>query len=296
MLEANLDQFVSELDVAIQAHLEWSRRVLRCAVLRTSPGDDVMKNEAHTLSLFGRWFTQNRADFEELNADRTRLLESEHQAMHDAIRAICSCVLEGKPGEADDLDMFQTAQRLLIDHLAYFKTLAITRSSQKDALTGLPLRHRMGEDFDLLTKHSQRHGSMQVVMMVDVDHFKAINDRHGHGGGDIVLQHLAATLKRVLRANDLIYRYGGEEFLLLMGLSAMEDAEKVAAQRVLDAVRALSVTLPNDVIVHPTVTIGIALVGEDESLAKVIQRADAALYTGKASGRNRYVVAAKHLM
>lgn len=203
--------------------------------------------------------------------------------MHDVIRAICSRVLEGKLGETADLDIFETTQTQLSDHLAYFKTLAITQSSQVDALTGLPLHHHMEQDFGLLTKHSRRHSSVLVVMMMDVDHFKAVNDQHGHAGGVDVLQHLAATLRRTLRDNNLVYRYGGEELLLLMELAAAEDAE-VAAERVLEAVRALSVA--------STVTIGIALAAEGENLVSVIQCADTSMYYGKASGRNCYVVAA----
>ncbi|OYY95434.1 MAG: hypothetical protein B7Y41_02720 [Hydrogenophilales bacterium 28-61-23] len=291
MHEIALEQFVSELDAGMQSHLEWSRKVLRCAVLRTSPGDDVLKTEAHELCCFGRWFVQQRANFEALDASRTRSLATEHQVMHDAIRAICSRVMEGKPGEIEDLDRFETTQRRLVDLLAYFKTLAVSLSSQIDPLTELPLRHRMEQDFDLLTKHIRHRGSVQLVMMADIDHFKAVNDRYGHAGGDIVLKNLAATLKRVIRDDDLVYRYGGEEFLLLMELSATNHAEEHAAQRVLDAVRALSVVLPDGASVRPTVTIGVALAGEHESLESAIQRADAALYMGKASGRNRYVVA-----
>ncbi|HQT27196.1 MAG TPA: hypothetical protein PLK99_11495 [Burkholderiales bacterium] len=91
--------FVTELDAAVQAHLEWTRRVLRCAVLRTSPGNDVMKPEAHTLCRFGRWLSQNRAIFDSLDVQKTIAIEVAHKSMHDAIRDICSKVLEGIPGE-----------------------------------------------------------------------------------------------------------------------------------------------------------------------------------------------------
>lgn len=295
MPEFVLEQFASELDAATQAHLEWSRRMLRCAVLRTSPGNDALSDEAHTLCHFGCWLTQHQANFEVLDADRTLDMATAHQDMHDAARAICKRVLEGQPGQAADLDKFESAQRQLIDHLAYFKTLIVSQYSQIDALTGLPLRHRMNQDFDLLNKHIRRRGSLQMVMMLDIDHFKSINDRHGHPGGDAVLQHLAVTLKQVLRTDDLVYRYGGEEFLLLMELKTEEQAvipaAEHAAQRILDAVRAMSVTLPNAAIVRPTVTIGVALTAPEEGLSSVIHRADTALYQGKAAGRDRYVLA-----
>jgi diguanylate cyclase len=293
MLEITLEQFVTELDAAMQSHLEWTRKVLRCAVLRSSPGDDVLNPEAHSRCCFGRWFTAHRGDFEALDASRAAALETEHQAMHDAIRAICSHVLAGMPGESKDLDRFETAQRKLVDLIAYFKTLAVSRSSQIDPLTGLPLRHRMEQDFDLLTKHIHRRGTVQSVMLADVDHFKAVNDSYGHAGGDLVLRNLAMTLKRVIRDDDLVYRYGGEEFLLLMELPATGHTEELAAQRVLEAVRELSVDLPDGRQVHPTLTIGVALAGAHESLESTIRRADVALYKGKASGRNCYVIAEK---
>jgi diguanylate cyclase (GGDEF)-like protein len=285
MTTTNIEQFAAGLDAAIQAHMEWSRRVLRCVVLRTSPGDDMLKDRAHTLCHFGRWFALNRAPFEELDKERTQSMEAIHQAMHDAIRAICSCVLEGKTAKAADLDVFETMQHKFIEHLSYFKTLAITRRAQIDALTGLPLRHRMEQDFALLTRLRQHHDSLQV-MLIDVDHFKVINDQHGHAGGDQVLRQLVVALRRTLRDGDLIYRYGGDEFLALMKSSAPE----VAAKRALEAVRALSVRLPTKKIVHPTVTIGVAPYAEGESLTKMIRSADAALYTAKSLGRNCYAV------
>jgi diguanylate cyclase (GGDEF)-like protein len=291
MSRFDLENFVAELDVATQAHLEWTRRVLRCAVLHDSPGDDVLKAESHTLCRFGIWFQRQRTHFEMFDPNRTDSLEVEHQRMHGAIRRICGRIMAGEPGLAGDLDEFEATQRHLVDQLAYFKTLAVSQSSQVDALTGLPLRHRMEQDFDLLTKHLRRRGSAQMVMLSDVDHFKSINDQYGHAGGDAVLQQLAVTLKRVLRADDLVYRYGGEEFLMLMELPVAERAEELAAERVLEAVRAMSVVLPNGQMVNLTVTVGVALAAAEEKLSSVIQRADAAMYRGKSAGRNRYVIA-----
>lgn len=291
MLGMDLENFVTELDAAMQAHLEWTRKVLRCAVLQASPGEDVLNSEAHHVCQFGRWFLSHRAQFEALDAGRAHVLENEHQAMHDAIRSICRAVLEGKPGTTEDLDRFEAAQHHLVDNLAYFKTSAVSRSSQIDPLTGLPLRHRMEQDFDLLNKHIRRHGTVQAVMLVDVDHFKTVNDTFGHAAGDAVLRSLAACLRSAIRDDDLVYRYGGEEFLLLMELPARDHFEELAAQRLLDAVRNLAVDLQAGKKVSPTVTIGVALAKEDESMDSTIRRADEALYRGKLSGRDRYVLA-----
>jgi len=275
----------------MQAHHEWSRRVLRCAVLRTSPGDDVLREDAHALCEFGHWFAANRSQFDELDAERAVDLERNHVQMHAAIRNICRAILDGRPGNAEDLDTFELTQRPLIENLAHFKTLAVSKRSHIDILTGLPLRHDMEHDFDLMMKRNQRRGTALLIMMVDVDHFKRCNDEHGHAAGDIVLQRLAVALKFSLRDEDFVFRFGGEEFVLLLEVKKVANAAGNAAQRVLDIVRALSIELPNGATVRPTVTIGVAQATEKESLDSVVQRADSAMYAGKKSGRNRCVIA-----
>lgn len=293
MREIDFEQFVAELDAAMQAHLEWTRQVLRCAVLRTSPGDDILDSGSYQRCHFGRWFAAHREDFAVLDATRIESLETAHQAMHAAIGAICERVLTGLPGESTQLDRFEADQHELVEVLAHYKTLAVGQSSQIDPLTRLPLRHRMEQDFDLLARHVRRRGNAQLLLMIDVDHFKAVNDRHGHAGGDAVLQAIAATLRQAVRENDLVYRYGGEEFLLLMDVSSSSQAEDLTAQRVLKSLRLLAITLADGAVVRPTATIGVARAGEGETLAQAIQRADQALYRGKAAGRDRYVVAGR---
>ena len=285
----NHQLFVTELDAAMQAHLEWTRRVLRCSLLRISPGNDVMKPEGHSLCRFGRWFSGNRTLFDSLDAQKSIALEVAHKSMHDAIRSICSKVLENSPCEESDLSAFETNQTLLISYLSEFKTLMVQTDSQLDPLTGLPLRHRLEQNFDLLKQHTRRQGTIPAVMIVDIDRFKMINDQHGHAAGDIVLKELAECLKRTLRGEDQIYRYGGEEFIVLGELSS-PDVAPVAGQRILDAIRNLSVTLPGGHTIQPTVTVGIAILKEGESCKQAIHRADMALYEGKDAGRDRFVV------
>ena len=290
MSEIEVQRFVAELDDAMQAHLQWTGRVLRCAVLHASPGDDVLKPEAHVLCRLGSWFTQNRREFDAMDPDRAGALESDHKAMHDAVRSICTQVLQGRPAKPADLDSFERTQSELIEHLAQFKTLAVARESFVDPLTGLPLRHHMQHDYDLLRGQIGRYAHALLVLMVDVDLFKDVNDQHGHAGGDIVLQALAQALRDAIRKNDQVYRYGGEEFLMLLSLAEREHAEPTI-EKLLNTVRALSITLPDGAVVRVTVTMGAALAQGTESLAAAIDRADHALYAGKAAGRDCYRLA-----
>lgn len=291
MTSTQLEQFVRELDAATQAHLGWTHRVLRCAVLQTPPGEDVLDEGAHTQCRFGHWLTDNRASFTALDGARTQDLEADHQRMHDAIRNLCRMILGGGAGQRADLDAFEASQLRLIDHLAHFKTLAVSQGSQLDPLTGLPLRHRMEQDFELLAKHSRSRGTALVVMMIDVDHFKLINDRYGHAVGDGVLHRLGAALKATLRTEDLIYRFGGEEFVALLELPTDDASVQGAAQRVLEAARAMEIPLSAGGDIRISVTVGVAVSREREGLAEVFKRADAAMYEGKAAGRDCSVIA-----
>ncbi len=114
--------FINELDAAVKAHLNWVRRVLRCAVLRTTPDDDMVAPQAYTLCQFGRWFASNKPKFEVLDPQKAQRLGVVHQYMHDAIRSICIDLLAGRGGESTDLDIFEQTQSELVNLLAEFKT------------------------------------------------------------------------------------------------------------------------------------------------------------------------------
>ncbi len=289
-LPAETDFFIAELDAAVEAHMNWTRRIVRCAVLRSTPGEDVLDPLAHTLCHFGAWFMENRAQFNALEPEAAQRVEAVHQAMHDAIRTICSDVLAGRTGRSEDLDEFEASQAELISLLASFKTLILSNAVRIDPLTGLPLRYNVENDFALYQKEARRNRSLLYVVMIDVDHFKPINDTYGHQVGDLVLRHVANTLKQGLRGDEPLYRFGGEEFLWLLKCKSAEEARK-SARRILASVGTTPVPIDDDETLRLTITMGLALAGEREDLSSAIKRADMALYEGKQSGRNRYVIA-----
>ncbi|HVR52119.1 MAG TPA: GGDEF domain-containing protein [Pseudorhodoferax sp.] len=157
-----------------------------------------------------------------------------------------------------------------------------------DSLTGALARRVVLQDGTLEFGRWQRYGHGFALLMVDVDCFKQINDQHGHAAGDRVLVQLVQALAHALRTVDRLGRYGGEEFLVLLPETGMDEARRVA-ERMRQAVaqRAATPAVP-----ACTVSIGVAGVQRgDASLDAVLARADAALYEAKRLGRNRVEVA-----
>jgi len=289
-LPAETRTFITELDAAVEAHMDWTRRIVRCAVLRTTPGPDVLHPMAHTLCRFGAWFMANRQQFEVLDPSAALRVETVHRTMHDAIRSICTTVMAGQPGNTDDLDGFEASQTELISLLANYKTLILSNAVQHDPLTGLLLRYGVENDFVKHQKEAQRNHALLYIVMIDIDHFKRVNDTYGHPAGDRVLRQLADILKRMLRGNEPLYRFGGEEFLWLFKCQSPEEA-KQSARRVLATVGTTPMPVTDDETLRLTITLGLAQVGDTEDFASALKRADVALYEGKRNGRNRYVFA-----
>ena len=161
----------------------------------------------------------------------------------------------------------------------------LRRAAQDDALTNL--LNRGGFNALSLRQLARcRHAAQPVsVLLMDFDHFKRVNDSHGHDAGDRLLCAFAETVRAQSRASDLVARYGGEEFCALLS-NAGPQAAMVIAERIRHCFE--QVTVPAEGCeLGTTVSIGVAHVGPDESINAALQRADQALYAAKREGRNR---------
>jgi diguanylate cyclase (GGDEF)-like protein len=154
-----------------------------------------------------------------------------------------------------------------------------------DPLTGAFNRRHMQTRLEEAIERGRRAGAQASLLLVDIDHFKAVNDRFGHEAGDNVLKELVTLLRERSRKADLLFRLGGEEFLLLLNDTGAEAALNVA-----EALREGIARAPFGVAAPITVSIGVSGLAKADSVDSWVKRADVALYAAKDAGRNRVVM------
>jgi two-component system, cell cycle response regulator len=157
----------------------------------------------------------------------------------------------------------------------------------RDELTELPNRRGATRQLDVLISRARRHGHQLALLLVDADRFKAVNDEHGHAVGDVVLRELASRLRERVRGEDIVGRWGGEEFVVALPETTPDGA--VAAAESLRTAVGASPIAAGGATLGMTVSIGVA-VWTGEELEDLVARADTALYAAKAAGRDRVML------
>ncbi len=165
----------------------------------------------------------------------------------------------------------------------------LKRTSLHDPLTGLKNRRFLEEYTETITANLLRKNQHLTILMLDLDHFKSVNDTYGHDAGDAVLRHLASTIKRILRTSDLIIRMGGEEFLVLLLDTPIHYGLRVA-ESVRRTLENSAIKINDQVTLHKTVSIGVAeFPNAENDFWLAVKQSDSALYEAKETGRNKVV-------
>jgi diguanylate cyclase (GGDEF)-like protein len=199
--------------------------------------------------------------------------------------------IRGRIRGFQQLRTIQTLHRS-IERQAVLLTRALAdleRTSRVDPLTRIANRLRLDEDFEEVRARINRTGGTFGLLEADLDRFKAINDQLGHLAGDAVLHAVAQALQAALRAGDHVYRYGGEEFIVLVA-GADGVATRAAAERLRAAVEALAIPHPDPALRVVTVSVGGTVIGPadiDATDGTLFDRADRAMYAAKTNGRDR---------
>lgn len=182
--------------------------------------------------------------------------------------------------------------RILGSHLMF--AIASLRSrdqlrdlAETDDLTGVwnrrYMRRRLGSEID----RAKTYNLPLSVAMLDVDDLKPVNDRYGHGMGDVLLSELCGAIRDALRTPDVLARFGGDEFFLMLPHTDIHGARQLAG-RLLEVVRSINIQTGDSQSIRPTISMGLASYAGDMTTAELIQRADDRLYDSKRAGRNRF--------
>ena len=269
-LNERLESFQGNLQAASAGHAEG----------RTAADDMHTQLREHVDDLQSS--VQDAADLNSLKHILESRLEAllgtmdQHQQQRDAREQEVATHLQGLAERVAHMEQEAQGYR---EHLEEQRQKALI-----DPLTGLPNRAAWGERLAHEVEQWQQHGNMLLVAMLDLDHFKRINDGYGHLAGDKVLKIIATQLRKRLRPNDFIARFGGEEFVMLMPATSMAVGMQLA-----NTLRAAIEACPFHFKGEPvtvTVSIGLAAFKPGERSDQVLKRADQALYRAKAAGRN----------
>jgi len=194
------------------------------------------------------------------------------------------CAIDNKPREfpPHEVNILKSFAKIVMDQLE------LRQIASRDSLTGALARRAWVEKAEEELKRTRRYGHALSFAMFDIDHFKRVNDTHGHREGDRVIQSLADCAMDEMREQDIFGRFGGEEFVLMMPETAIDGARELV-ERIRTGFADNPVKTSKGVEIRCTVSAGIAELAELETLETVLTRADGCLYAAKRAGRDRCV-------
>ena len=189
-------------------------------------------------------------------------------------------------GGSLDQDLLQLVAQLSVP---YLEIARLKRLNDSDPLTLLHNRRHLQDRLPQEVYRARRSDEHLAVAMLDLDHFKRVNDTHGHDVGDEVLVELAERFRRTCRTSDVIARWGGEEFFVIFPQTTLSQATQVAERLREAAAEETIITTAGDLLV--TLSVGVAVLEPDDEPASLEKRADQAMYRAKRAGRDRVSVA-----
>lgn len=277
---------IRELDSGFNAHTRWLGDVHKALICGTSASANALGTESHRQCKFGQWLYGAQSTEWQRWAGELKGIEEAHRALHETVTRMLRHRQAGVVVADHDYDIFiEQSMRFKLAVRALEFGL-ISEVCLVDHLTGVwnrsSMMQRLAEEYDRML----RTGHSVCLCMMDLDHFKSINDQYGHVAGDRVLQAIADIANRCLRPYDSMFRYGGEEFLFCLPNTSPETAV-AAMERVRGDIEAADIRIKDADGVRITASFGVAAMSSALSLQECVEEADRALFCAKAGGRNR---------
>ena len=276
-----IDAILIELNKSIDAHYKWLVTMFRCVVSLDVTQPDIMGENSHCVCRFGQWLN-NQSRYNEDDCSYVSKINATHEKMHLLGKELLLAIVE-KRSHSWHFDSFQDALLAFTSSVMDYKIYLLNIRSNIDVLTGLPGRRMLDESFERQLLDAEPLNL--YILLLDIDRFKYVNDTYGHLVGDVVLRALASNLLSWTRYDEVAYRYGGEEFIIIIRTKTDEQACQ-AGLRLCRLIGQKKIPYADGEI-GITVTAGITRVQPGETLDTALGRADRAMYQGKQTGRNR---------
>lgn len=276
---------LSELDLAVQEHFAWLKAWHRALLCGPAEGVVSLSSAASDLGRFGTWFLRNQHSGL-VNQPAVRSIARLHEELRERARALAARAVDGGSLPDAEYDAFMDAASGFVMQVRRLERAFTAAFSDVDPLTGVLNRHAMCRELERERARAVRMGRTCALAIADLDHFKAVNDCHGHAAGDRVLAAAAELFASGLRAYDSVYRYGGEEFLFCLPEAPLDVARQIL-ERILCSLSARAIPLAEGTQLTITCSFGVAEITPDATLDETLARADQALYAAKREGRAR---------
>lgn len=276
---------IRELGGVLDADREWADKFQTMLICRTKPLKVDLDPDSHKKTIFGRWL-YGEVHSKVRDHPGFAAVGKSSEKMHAKARDLACAIRDGKDINPLQYKAFMKSVGLFRGSLRPLLSEAWEFLRHADPLTGIMTRGAMTMHLESEQGRARRSGQTSCVAMMDLDHFKNVNDNHGHQVGDKVLKTIAGYLLGSLRQYDKLFRYGGEEFLIMFPNTSIEDTEKVL-NRLRENIKLLAIEIGHDKTLNITASFGIAELLLDSSVKDSIDFADQALYAAKKAGRNR---------
>ena len=279
---------VHELETALDTQRDWLKNFQAMLACRTRPDPEDLDVDSHKKSSFALWYYKEASSPLKKHPDFTAVGKC-HRDMHDQARILAEAVDSGADIGPDRYEAFMSSTDRFEMALRKLHGEARGLLSETDPVTGVATRVAMLTHLEQERARLKRSGTLSSIGMADLDHFKMVNDTYGHQAGDKVLRSVAAYMLEHLRQYDQVYRYGGEEFLLLLPNTSVIRA-KVVLDRLRRGLQRQRKRIKGGIYISTTVSFGVTALLSTVSVKTAIGRADKALYAAKAAGRNQVLV------
>lgn len=282
--QEELQTIINQLQRALSRHDEWFTALNRRLICKLPHEPDDLLEDAHRRCGFGHWL-YHAANNRLREHPAFLAIEAEHCRMHRYAGQLVRASESGSDIPVSDYDRFDDSlQQLRFELAGLIRELQDTVYNL-DPLTGTNTRIGMLTKLREQQELVRREVQYTSVAMMDLDCFKSINDRYGHPLGDQVLISSARFLLEHLRIYDSVFRYGGEEFVVVMPATTAEGAERIL-ERLREGIASTKIPLPHEGELVVTASFGLTLLDPDAPVEQSIARADRAMYAAKEAGRN----------